>query len=495
MAPEAWWRRAVFYRMDPARFQDGSGNGKGDLQGIVQRLDYLQSVGVDALLLEGSFDADGLEDLVREASRHHLRVVIALNPALLQGPHDTLLNTVHGWLGAGVAGVALPPAGRVTAADGGYPALAASLRQMLQSLPGERVLLSDPIPGAAISAPAPLRRRERGGATATTPGHGGQLVTAAALPVAGAGVVQLRTVLAAASAGADAETNGVLQFAADPASASPNAAADAAMLLASRGAAIFDFGDELGLDLYPAVADSSASAGKALPVMQWTPSNHTPAPTEHTEVPKPASETEYGAYHPYQPPPRSLTAGMAAPAHVAVDANIPPAPPDADTLPGFTAGTLPVAPTNGPVLNVITEDRDPRSLLNAYRQLIGLHHDNASLRNGTQTMLNRDADGALVWIRRAPAGSRTVANVVVAANLTDQPVLLTLDSDLQAAGMRPGGLRPLFAFGKEAMTGQTTTHLALPPHAVFLGEIYHGGAEPVAREVHGRHRSGHRVRR
>ena len=187
MAPEAWWRRAVFYRMDPARFQDGSGNGKGDLQGIVQRLNYLQSVGVDALLLDGSFDADGLEDLVREASRHHLRVVIALNPALLQGPHDTLLNTVHGWLGAGVAGVALPPAGRVTAAGGGYPALAASLRQMLQSLPGERVLLSDPIPGAAISAPAPLRKRERGGATATTPGHGGQLVTAAALPVAGGG--------------------------------------------------------------------------------------------------------------------------------------------------------------------------------------------------------------------------------------------------------------------------------------------------------------------
>jgi alpha-glucosidase len=44
-----WWQRAVFYQIYPLSFQDTTGNGMGDLQGIVARLDYLQDLGVDAL--------------------------------------------------------------------------------------------------------------------------------------------------------------------------------------------------------------------------------------------------------------------------------------------------------------------------------------------------------------------------------------------------------------------------------------------------------------
>lgn len=46
-----WWKQAVVYQIYPKSFQDSNGDGIGDLPGIVQRLDYLQRLGVDALWL------------------------------------------------------------------------------------------------------------------------------------------------------------------------------------------------------------------------------------------------------------------------------------------------------------------------------------------------------------------------------------------------------------------------------------------------------------
>ena len=83
-----------------------------------------------------------------------------------------------------------------------------------------------------------------------------------------------------------------------------------------------------------------------------------------------------------------------------------------------------VAP-NGASASVVTETYEPLSLLNLYKQLIRLHHDNATVRSGAQTVLNRDDVGALVWVRHAPANSRTSTTVVAACNLSDRPVVLT----------------------------------------------------------------------
>ncbi|HVN92970.1 MAG TPA: alpha-amylase family glycosyl hydrolase [Terracidiphilus sp.] len=44
-----WWKRAVIYEVYPRSFQDSNGDGIGDLRGIVERLDYLVELGVDAL--------------------------------------------------------------------------------------------------------------------------------------------------------------------------------------------------------------------------------------------------------------------------------------------------------------------------------------------------------------------------------------------------------------------------------------------------------------
>ena len=44
-----WWRGAVIYQIYPRSFQDSNGDGNGDLAGIVQRLPYIASLGVDAI--------------------------------------------------------------------------------------------------------------------------------------------------------------------------------------------------------------------------------------------------------------------------------------------------------------------------------------------------------------------------------------------------------------------------------------------------------------
>ncbi len=50
-----WWRYAVFYQVYPRSFQDTNGDGVGDIRGIIKRLPYLQSLGVDAVWLSPIF--------------------------------------------------------------------------------------------------------------------------------------------------------------------------------------------------------------------------------------------------------------------------------------------------------------------------------------------------------------------------------------------------------------------------------------------------------
>ncbi|EKP96557.1 alpha-glucosidase [Lacticaseibacillus paracasei] len=57
-----WWKSAVIYQIYPKSFQDSNGDGIGDLQGIRQRLPYLQNLGVDALWLSPVYQSPQIDN-------------------------------------------------------------------------------------------------------------------------------------------------------------------------------------------------------------------------------------------------------------------------------------------------------------------------------------------------------------------------------------------------------------------------------------------------
>jgi len=50
-----WWKEGVVYQIYPRSFKDSNGDGVGDLQGIISKLDYIQSLGVDIVWLNPIF--------------------------------------------------------------------------------------------------------------------------------------------------------------------------------------------------------------------------------------------------------------------------------------------------------------------------------------------------------------------------------------------------------------------------------------------------------
>lgn len=49
ISQQPWWKDATVYQIYPASFQDSNGDGIGDLRGIISRLGYIKSVGVDVV--------------------------------------------------------------------------------------------------------------------------------------------------------------------------------------------------------------------------------------------------------------------------------------------------------------------------------------------------------------------------------------------------------------------------------------------------------------
>ena len=98
----AWWTDAVVYQIYPRSFADGNGDGMGDLRGVLDRLPYLEGLGVDAIWLSPFYkspQADGGYDvadyrqvdplfgsladfdaMLREAHRRGLKVIVDLVP-------------------------------------------------------------------------------------------------------------------------------------------------------------------------------------------------------------------------------------------------------------------------------------------------------------------------------------------------------------------------------------------------------------------------------
>lgn len=48
---KAWWKEAVVYQIYPRSFMDSNGDGIGDINGITEKLEYLQELGIDVIWL------------------------------------------------------------------------------------------------------------------------------------------------------------------------------------------------------------------------------------------------------------------------------------------------------------------------------------------------------------------------------------------------------------------------------------------------------------
>ena len=46
---KTWYKEMVVYQIWPRSFKDSDGDGIGDLEGIYEKLDYVKSIGVDAI--------------------------------------------------------------------------------------------------------------------------------------------------------------------------------------------------------------------------------------------------------------------------------------------------------------------------------------------------------------------------------------------------------------------------------------------------------------
>lgn len=72
---QSWWKESVVYQIYPRSFKDSNGDGMGDLQGIVEKLDYLKELGVDIIWLspvykspndDNGYDVSDYQDIMDE---------------------------------------------------------------------------------------------------------------------------------------------------------------------------------------------------------------------------------------------------------------------------------------------------------------------------------------------------------------------------------------------------------------------------------------------
>ncbi|MBS1800329.1 MAG: hypothetical protein JSS95_10920 [Acidobacteria bacterium] len=139
MSAAPWWKHAVIYRADPRGF--------GGLHSLASHLDYIHSIGVDALLLTPlGTDAkqpidpalgtlDDLDAIVRRASEYNIRVLVELDAHT-----PDLAATTRLWLTHGIAGFH---------ATGASAEQLAEIRRSFGSFAGQRILIGDSTPDDA----------------------------------------------------------------------------------------------------------------------------------------------------------------------------------------------------------------------------------------------------------------------------------------------------------------------------------------------------------
>ncbi|HPI87397.1 MAG TPA: alpha-glucosidase [Bacteroidales bacterium] len=97
LTEKAWWKEAVVYQVYPRSFKDSDGDGVGDLKGIIEKLDYIKSLGVDVVWLNPIFaspnDDNGYDISDYRAIMKEFGTMEDFDN-LLQGMHDRGIKLV-----------------------------------------------------------------------------------------------------------------------------------------------------------------------------------------------------------------------------------------------------------------------------------------------------------------------------------------------------------------------------------------------------------------
>jgi hypothetical protein len=413
---DVWWKHPVVYQVNPINFDPTNGSG---LHGIAQHLDYIQSLGVDALLLttiqpdathaqsiDPAFGSlDDLDDLIHEASRHNIRVLLDLDPNI---PAADLPNVARFWLNRGIAGF------HVIGATPEAHAQATELRKAAGSYLGQRILIGDVDPTLRSS---PKQRTYKAPDTQTP-----QLLLDTSLGA----VTPLNP---AAIRSAIESTENIAQ------------AGHSIPLLATDGP-----GFKRSTSRYGDGKNDIAIA-KLLATILFTT----------RAQPLLYCGQELGVTDP-------LTSDT-TPATPIITWDAPPPPPKGNPTP-----PTPETPTANSTPNAALEEANPDSLLNWYRKLIELHHSNATINSGEYLTINRDDQNVLIIIRKPKDVSSTNPILVILCNLSGQPVPLSIKTDTMKLHLRGSFLRTVL----RSDNGMGTMHLesmTLPPYTAYIGSL------------------------
>jgi len=407
IATDLWWKHAIFYEVDPARFNPLA--NEAPLRALLQRLDYIHDLGIDAILLTPvATDAahptrinpnlgtlDDFDDLLREASRRDLRVLLELNSRIAS---DELPAVARFWLNRGVAGFHLIGSGATEHAQ------AESLRAITSAFLGRRILIADADPSL------PFDPRQRTYKAPNT--QSAELLLSASLA--------RQDKLAASSV---RPVLGVMQDIFDAGRSLPLLATDgeafqrsftryadgqhdvaiakvlATILLATRAESLLYYGQELGVP-----------SPDPVPPITWSSSS----------------------------PNAKRTASV-----------------------GQTTLAAP---------NAALEEADSDSLLNWYRQLIALHHGSATIASGSSITIDEDDKDVLVWIRKPHSITPRTPALVIVCNLTGEPVTLSLTASLKHLQLRGSFLRTVLRSDK-GMGTMHLDSMTIAPYTAYVGQL------------------------
>ena len=95
-----WWKNAIIYQIYPRSFKDANNDGVGDLRGIIEELDYLAFLGVDAIWLSPIYESpmedmgydvsdyfkiapvfgsmEDMEELIEEGKKRNIKIIMDL---------------------------------------------------------------------------------------------------------------------------------------------------------------------------------------------------------------------------------------------------------------------------------------------------------------------------------------------------------------------------------------------------------------------------------